>query len=275
MLDMTKTTEAKSDQLNAVDLTGAPKTITITKVAIPGGDQPVTINYEDDGGKPYKPCKGMRRGLVAIWGKDAEQYIGRALTLVINPDVTWGGAAVGGIQISHASDIDKQIKFPLALSKQKRIMFTIDPLHAVKTNAMTAVEFKEWSRVIDTCKDMALLSAVGKDIAAKKYDEKATKKLGSVYGKARDRINAPQDAPEPPPESTQEPVAPSGPPEDMEAIVCGAEDPLKWLTDANSVYPEIVKACLEASGLTSIDQAAESVLFQQVKKAIVFEIPNE
>jgi hypothetical protein len=86
MLDMTKTTEAKSDQLNAVDLTGAPKTITITDVKIPGGDQPVIISYENDGGKPYKPCKGMRRGLVAIWGKDAEQYIGRSLTLVINPD---------------------------------------------------------------------------------------------------------------------------------------------------------------------------------------------
>jgi len=69
VLDITQTTQAKSDQLNAVDLVGAPKTITVTKVSLVEGDQPVTINYRGDEGKPYKPCKGMRRALVAAWGK--------------------------------------------------------------------------------------------------------------------------------------------------------------------------------------------------------------
>ena len=60
MLDMTTTIEAKSDQLNADDLIGSPKTIKITTVKACAGDQPIAVNYEGDNGKPYKPNKAMR-----------------------------------------------------------------------------------------------------------------------------------------------------------------------------------------------------------------------
>jgi len=66
MLDVSSTIQAKSDQLNADDLiAGQTKTIKVTKVSILGGEQPVALSYEGDGGKPYKPGKSMRRFLVS------------------------------------------------------------------------------------------------------------------------------------------------------------------------------------------------------------------
>ena len=60
VIDMSRFIEAKSDQLNADDLIGAPRTITITRVTGNDGDQPVSIFYEGDGGKPFKPCKDRK-----------------------------------------------------------------------------------------------------------------------------------------------------------------------------------------------------------------------
>ena len=56
---------AKSDQLNADDIIGTGITITVT--AVKRGDsaeQPVVIHYQGDNGRPYKPCKTMRRVLI-------------------------------------------------------------------------------------------------------------------------------------------------------------------------------------------------------------------
>ena len=190
MLDITQTTQAKSDQLNAVDLVGAPKTITVTKVSLVEGDQPVTINYRGDEGKPYKPCKGMRRALVAAWGKDGESYVGRSMTLVCNPDVTWAGSAVGGIQISHMSDIDQAVKFPLALNRQKKVMYTIDKLQAAPTptKAMSKQEHQEWLKAFEACQTMADLSEVGASIKGQNYDIQSGNMLKAAYIAAVDRI---------------------------------------------------------------------------------------
>ena len=128
MLDMSETTKAKSDQLNSVDLV-APMTILITNITKVNDDQqPIAIDYEGGEGRPYKPSKGMRRGLVALWGLDGEKYIGRSMTLFCNPTVTWAGKEEGGIQISHASNIDKPVKFKLALARGKSTIHTVDPL---------------------------------------------------------------------------------------------------------------------------------------------------
>jgi hypothetical protein len=75
MVDMSQFIAAKSDQLNADDLMDAPRTITITKVtaAPDAAEQPVSIHYEGGEGRPWKPCKTMRRIMVGVWGKDASQ----------------------------------------------------------------------------------------------------------------------------------------------------------------------------------------------------------
>ena len=257
MLDMTKTTEAKSDQLNAVDLTGAPKTIKITGVKLPGGDQPCIVSYEDDAGKPYKPCKGMRRGMVALWGKNAEDYAGKSLVLVINPDVTWAGAAVGGIQITHASHIDGPVTFPLALSKQKRVMYTIQPMTvAPATKKLTPAALKKLTSDMAQCDTMAELQQIATKIKESKYDAAGKKKLGAEYTANVARINAPEP-PEAPVEPSEAEKAPQGTPERLE-----------WLKNAENAIPDIVASVLEAHGLLNIEQAAESEQYQSVKDSV-------
>lgn len=129
MNDMTKAIEPKSDQTNADDLLTGPITIKITEVKVKGGqEQPVAISYEGDNGKPYKPCKSMSRVLVQAWGADAKEYVGRSLTLYCDPSVTWAGMKVGGIRISHMSDISEAMTWNLTATKGSRKPFTVRPL---------------------------------------------------------------------------------------------------------------------------------------------------
>ena len=130
MTDLSKTIEPKSDQINADDLIAGPKNIKITKVsACPGSaEQPIAIYFEGDNGKPYKPCKSMRRVLVNIWGADGGEYVGRSMTLYRDDKVVFGGLAVGGIRISHVSNIDRDVTLVLTASKASRKPFVVQPL---------------------------------------------------------------------------------------------------------------------------------------------------
>lgn len=128
-MDLGTTIEPKSSQLNADDLLMGPITIKITKVT--GGEtkeQPVKIYFEGDSGKPYMPCKTARRVLVQVWSRDGANYVGRSMTLYRDPDVKFGGIAVGGIRISHMSDIANDITLVLTASKTSRKPFTVKPL---------------------------------------------------------------------------------------------------------------------------------------------------
>lgn len=128
-MDITDTIAAKSDQLNADDLIGGARTVTIAKVSRGDPDQPVhvtTAEFGDD--RPYKPCKSMRRVLVAAWGPDATAYVGRRMTLYRDDKVKFGGQDVGGIRISHMSDLAKQLKVALLVTRGKRALFVIEPL---------------------------------------------------------------------------------------------------------------------------------------------------
>lgn len=128
-MDLSQTIAPKSDHLNSDSLIAGPLTIAITSVT-PRQDEsrPVAINFEGDDGKPFLPCKAMRRGLVLAWGKDSTQYTGRGLTLFRDPSVLYGGVAVGGVRISHASHLDKDLTFSLALNNKKKILWTFKVL---------------------------------------------------------------------------------------------------------------------------------------------------
>jgi len=127
--DMHATIVPKSDQLNADDLIGREMTVTITGVNIRGGqEQPVAISFDGDNGKPYKACKSMCRVMVTAWGADSSKYVGRSMTLYRDPTVKWGGMEVGGIRISHMSDIDKPMTLALTMTKSNRKPYTVKPL---------------------------------------------------------------------------------------------------------------------------------------------------
>lgn len=154
MNDMTSALEPKSDQLNSDDLLSGPRTIRITDVKIrPGTEQPVSIFFEGDNGKPWKSCKSMGRVLVAAWGADAKQYIGRSVTLYRDPTVKWAGMEVGGIRISHLSDIDNPITMALTATKGSRKPYTVKPLvSSVVATEMPQAKVDEW---LESIKDAA------------------------------------------------------------------------------------------------------------------------
>lgn len=118
----------KSDQLNADDLVGTSKTITITDVRRGTADQPVSIHYEGENGRPYKPCKSMRRVLIYAWGDDGKAWIGQSMTLYNDPEVKFGGVKVGGIRISHLSHINGTQIMQLTATRGKRAPYRVDPL---------------------------------------------------------------------------------------------------------------------------------------------------
>lgn len=135
----------KSDQLNADQLIGGPITVTVTGVRRGSGDdQPVVIHYENEAGRPYKPCLTMRKVLIFAWGEDGSQWAGRMLTLYNKRDVKWGGVEVGGIRISHMSHVDGDIKLSLAATRGKKEPIIIkrldatDPLVAARAKLDTA-----------------------------------------------------------------------------------------------------------------------------------------
>lgn len=135
-MDMSQVIIPKSDQINADDMIAGPMTFTIRDVRItPGSEQPVSIVL-DGTDKFYRPCKSMSRVLVGAWGADAKAYIGRSLTLYRDPEVKWGGLAVGGIRISHMSDLDGVKTMVLTASKGSRKPHKVLPLeNAPKTAA--------------------------------------------------------------------------------------------------------------------------------------------
>ena len=147
----------RSDQANFEDFLGdRTLTIKITKVTIKAGEQPVTINYEGDNGKPYKPCKTMCRVMVIVWGDDANAYIGRSLTLYGDPKVTWGGLAVGGVRISHMSHIDHDITMMLSATRASKKPYTIHPL-IVQASAPAVITRDQGAEINIALKTAALL----------------------------------------------------------------------------------------------------------------------
>jgi hypothetical protein len=134
--DMREAIIPKSDQLNADDLIAGEMTITITGVTVKGGqEQPVSISFAGDNGKPYKACKSMCRVMVAAWGPDSSKYVGRSMTLYRDPAVKWGGMAVGGIRISHMSDIDGSQTMALTMTRGSKKAYTVKPLTVAKNAA--------------------------------------------------------------------------------------------------------------------------------------------
>lgn len=124
--DLRPTIIPKSDQLNAEQLLGGPITVTVTDVRLGGGEeQPVVVHYENENGRPFKPCKTMRKVLIHAWGQNGREWIGRSMTLYNDHSVKWGGEDVGGIRISHMSDIPRDIKVSLTTTRGKKAKYEV------------------------------------------------------------------------------------------------------------------------------------------------------
>ena len=127
-MDVSKSIEPRSDQMNFDDVASESLTVTVTGVKQGPPDQPVHVHLAEYPDRPYKPAKSMRRVLVAVWGKDAAAWAGRSLTLYGDPTIKFGKDAVGGIRISHVSHIDQPMTVSLTITRGKRAPFTVQPL---------------------------------------------------------------------------------------------------------------------------------------------------
>ena len=127
-MNLNETITPDSTQLNAEDMLAGPITVTITGIERGTAEQPVNILLAEFPDRAYRPCKSMRRVLVAAWGADASVYTGRRITLFNDPTVKWGGAAVGGVRISHLSDIKARLTLSLTTTRGKRAPFIVEPL---------------------------------------------------------------------------------------------------------------------------------------------------
>lgn len=186
MIDISDTIIAKSDQLNADDLIGNELVVEISGAKkVDSAEQPVVLSFKGDNGKPWKPCKTMRRILIECWGIDASKYVGRSIKLYRDEKVTWAGMEVGGVRIKELSHIDKPMKLVLALTNKSKKPYIVNPLSVVeKPKSMTIEKLQELAEDaaklgIDDLKSWfdALSSADKKTIQPEldKYKKLATK----------------------------------------------------------------------------------------------------
>jgi len=119
----------KSDQLNSDDLAySGPITVTIEGVSRGDKEQPISVAIS--GRQPWKPCKSMRRVLIAVYTDDPKKWVGQQVTLFADPTVMWAGVKVGGIRISHMSGIEGPKTFLLTQTRGKKAEVVIQPIAA-------------------------------------------------------------------------------------------------------------------------------------------------
>jgi hypothetical protein len=205
MNDMTPIIAPKSNQLTSDDLLAGDRIITISGVAInPGTEQPCQINFDGDQGKPWFPCKTMARVLVKAWGPDAKQYVGKSVQLFRDPNVTWGGMAVGGIRIRALSHIDAAFAMALTATRGKKAMARFLPLKAEVKQIQTAKQTaEEWAdahiEAAQNAPDLEALSSImakgGKAMAKLEADKpELWARVNTAYAARRAQIEAPGKA---------------------------------------------------------------------------------
>ena len=183
-MDITKSTEPKSDQQNFDDYVAGPKTVTVSEVKKGSAEQPVEVHLVEFPGRPFKPSKSMRRVLVACWGPEASEYKGRRMTLFGDPTVKFGGQTVGGIRIAALSDITEQKTINLTVTRGKRAPFVVEPLDPPKPKVDESG--RDWLvELADTQGDLYAIKALGTAAAHANASDKILAVIRSEYVTAK------------------------------------------------------------------------------------------
>lgn len=192
--DLRSTIVPRSDQQNAEDLLAAPRTITVTDVRLGSEEQPVVIHFEGDDGRPYKPGKTMRKLLIYAWGEDGRQWIGRSMTLFNEASVMFGGMKVGGIRISHLSDIAKPIQIAFTSTKGKKQIHSVEVLQIVTlADVLKAIGGATNKASMDKAKALALqlINPADKEAARTAY----AARVQALKGPTKANAPAPAETP--------------------------------------------------------------------------------
>jgi len=180
-MDLTDAIVPNSQQVNADDLAASPRTVTITNVERGTDEQKVFVHLAEYPGRTYRPSKSMTRVMVEVWGKESSTYAGRRLTIYRNPDITFGPNKVGGIEISHMSDIEKAKTVALTVTRGRKKNFTVQPLPA---DAPTPQDTsgRDWLAELDIAEqDIDAVLALGKAASDANADPATVGKIRARY----------------------------------------------------------------------------------------------
>lgn len=137
------TAPPRSDQWNAEDFTGGPRTFTIADVKPGKAEQKYDIELVEGDGRVWRPPLTVLRLLIAAWGDDSKAWQGQRVTLYLDPEITFGQDKVGGIRVSHLSGISGPLTVALSVRRGRRAPHTVLPLiddTAVHRDALTAAK---------------------------------------------------------------------------------------------------------------------------------------
>lgn len=195
--------QAKSDQINAVDLAGGPLVCQITGVTRGSADQPVVISV-DAHPQPWKPSKTSLRVLCACWGADPSVWVGRHAVLYNDEAVKWGGVAVGGIRTSHLSHITERKVVMVNETRGKKGAQIVEPYYPDASNAPAAAPeyYPEEKFEENLSKWVALIDSGDKTVA---QIVKAVERGGKLTVGQRARIKKTDLPPEPEEPAMDEP----------------------------------------------------------------------
>lgn len=168
-MDISKALVAKSDCLNASDLTGAPIVATIAAVRQGDAAKPVIVDLAGMDGRPWKPSKGMLRVIANGWGTESDVWVGRSVKLINNPEVIYAGEKVGGVEVIAMSHLDKPFTIPVRISQKKVKQHAV----AVLVEPATEPWIAQWQAIQNALKAAgydgdgpALLATAGQVIGA-------------------------------------------------------------------------------------------------------------
>lgn len=168
-MDISKALVAKSDQLNASDLSGAPIVATIEAVRQGDAAKPVIVELVGMKGRPWKPSKGMLRVIAHAWGVESDAWVGRLVKLVNNPEVIYAGEKVGGVEVIAMSHIAADFTIPVRISQKKVKQHTVTVLAEPQTEPWRA----QWQAITNALTEAgyegdgpAMLATAGQVIGA-------------------------------------------------------------------------------------------------------------
>ena len=182
-MDITEAAAPRSDQINADDLMPGPRVVTLVETRKGSVEQPVEIVTAEFGPRrPYRPGKSMIRVLINAWGAEASAYAGRRMMIYRDPEISFGSDKVGGIRISHMSDIDKKLTLALTITRGKRKPYVVEPLSDALP-VITPEQADDIIASIEAATDRAGLDAVSKEL--KSFNLGAHRARIGAAGKAK------------------------------------------------------------------------------------------
>jgi hypothetical protein len=181
-LDIASTLTGASTELTADDLIGGPRLLRITRLEMSDDKKrPLSIFYNGDEGRPWRPCLMMRRVLVGCFGTNSDDFIGQTVEVYRDNSVTYGAKGeglqqVGGVRLKRAS-IKERMSFNIQAKRGQKIPYIVNPI--------PQSELPRQDRIEKILKAIASMPADGLPAAQTRADELLSASEISAEGHGR------------------------------------------------------------------------------------------